>query len=154
GAARDRPRPAQPLRASPPARARTRPDRADLDPAALTASGRARPGAADEPDPGPRRRPPCGLADEATTRDPRPRAAGQAQGPRGRRPPDDALIARDRRGAAPPPLPAEAAAAPRDLRPLRRLDLGHLGERLLPLGPPRAARLVPQAPQLCLHRAD
>ena len=44
--------------------------------------------------------------------------------------------------------------APGDLRALRRLDLGHLGERLLPQRPARAARLVPQAAQLRLHRAD
>ena len=51
-------------------------------------------------------------------------------------------------------LQAEAAAAAGDLRPLRRLHLGHLGQRLLPLGPPRPARLVPQTAQLRLHRAD
>ena len=51
-------------------------------------------------------------------------------------------------------IPAEAAAAAGDLRPLRRLHLGHLGQRLLPLGPARPARLVPQTAQLRLHRAD
>ena len=51
-------------------------------------------------------------------------------------------------------LPAEAPSTAGDLRALRRLDLGHLGERLLPLGPARAPRLVPKAAQLRLHRAD
>ena len=45
-------------------------------------------------------------------------------------------------------------AATRDLRALRRLDLGEQRERLLPLGAARPARLVPQAAQLRLHRAD
>ena len=153
-AAADRPRPAQPLRAPPPPRARTRPDRAHLDPSPLAPAGRARPGAADQPDPGPGGGPPRRLADEAATGDPRPRAARAAQGPHGRRAAHDALLAGDRRRAAAPPLPAEAAAPTGDLRPLRRLDLGHLGQRLLPLGPPRPARLVPQTAQLRLHRAD
>ena len=74
-AAADRPRPADRLRAPPAARAGARPDRAHRDPAPLPPAGRARPGAADQPDPGPRRRPPRRLADEAAAGDPRPRAA-------------------------------------------------------------------------------
>ena len=53
-------------------------------------------------------------------------ARGPQPRPARRRPPDDAGLARDRRRPAPPALPAEAAAATRDLRPLRRLDLGEL----------------------------
>ena len=122
--------------------------------AALAAARRARPRAADEPDPGPRRRPPRGRPAQAPPGDARPRAA-RAPARRGRRhAPDDARLARDRRRAAAPALPAEAPAPAGDLRALRRLDLGHLGERLLPLGPARAPRLVPQAAQLRLHRAD
>ena len=79
---------------------------------------------------------------------------GRNRGRARRRPPHDEGLARDRRRAAAPPLPAEAAAPPRDLRPLRRLDLGEQRERLLPLGAARPARLVPQAPQLRLHRAN
>ena len=79
---------------------------------------------------------------------------GRRKGADGRRAADDARLAGDRRRAAAPALPAEAPAPARDLRPLRRLDLGHLGQRLLPLGPARPARLVPQAAQLRLHRAD
>ena len=79
---------------------------------------------------------------------------GRAQGPARRRAADDARLAGDRRRAAAPALPAEAPAAAGDLRPLRRLHLGHLGQRLLPLGPPRPPRLLPQAAQLRLHRAD
>ena len=107
-----------------------------------------------QPDPGPGRRAPGRLADEAAPGDPRPRAARPAQGTDGRRAAHDARLAGDRRRADAPALPAQAPAAARDLRPLRRLDLGHLGERLLPLGPARPARLVPQAAQLRLHRAD
>ena len=50
--------------------------------------------------------------------------------------------------------PPEAPAPPRDLRPLRRLDFRQQRQRLLPLGPARASRLVPEAAQLRLHRAD
>ena len=50
---------------------------------------------------------------------------GRSAGPRRRRAPDDARLARDRRRAAAPALPAEAPAPARDLRALRRLDLGH-----------------------------
>ena len=74
--------------------------------------------------------------------------------PRRRRAPDDADLAGDGRRAAAAALPAEAPAAARDLRALRRLDLGDLGERLLPQRPARPARLVPEAAQLRLHRAD
>ena len=79
---------------------------------------------------------------------------GRRKGRDGRRAADDARLAGDRRRADAPALPAEAPAPARDLRPLRRLHLGHLGQRLLPLGPARPARLVPQAAQLRLHRAD
>ena len=79
---------------------------------------------------------------------------GRRKGADGRRAAHDARLAGDRRRAAAAALPAEAPAAAGDLRPLRRLDLGHLGQRLLPLGPARPPRLVPQAAQLRLHRAD
>ena len=81
-------------------------------------------------------------------------ARGRARGRAGRRATHHAGLARDRRRAAPPAVPAEAPAPSRDLRPLRRLDLGELSKRLLPLRAARAARLVPQAAQLRLHRAD
>src|SRR4029079_11517015 len=103
-------------------------DRADRDPPPLAAAGRARPGAADQPDPGPRRRPPRGLADEAPPGDPRARAARPPQGTDGRRAADDARLAGDRRRAAAAALPPEAPAPARDLRALRRLHLGHLGQ--------------------------
>ena len=48
---------------------------------------------------------------------------------------------------------APSGRGARNLRPLRRLDLGHLGQRLLPLGPPRPPRLFPETAQLRLHRA-
>ena len=80
-AAADRPRAAEPLRAPPAARARARPDRAHRDAAPLAPAGRARPGAADQPDPGPGRRPPRRRADEAAAGDPRARAARPPQGP-------------------------------------------------------------------------
>ena len=79
---------------------------------------------------------------------------GRRQGRNGRRAAHDARLTGDRRRAAAPALPAEAPAPARDLRPLRRLHLGHLGQRLLSLRPARPARLVPQAAQLRLHRAD
>ena len=75
GAAADRPRPADRLRAPPAARTGTRPDRADRDAARLAPAGRARPRPPHQPDPGPRRRPPRRLADEAPAGDARPRAA-------------------------------------------------------------------------------
>ena len=117
-------------------------------------AGRARPGAADEPHPGPRRGPPRRRPAEAPARDARARAARARAGRRRRHAPDDARLARDRRRAAAAALPPQAPAAPGDLRALRRLDLRHLGERVLPLGPARPPRLVPQAAQLRLHRAD
>ena len=127
GAAADRPRAAEPVRAPPAARARTRPDRAHPDPSPRAASGRARPRSADQPDPGSGGGPSRRLADEAAAGDARPGAARPLEEPGGRRAADDALLARDRRRPAPAPLQAEAAAAARDLRPLRRLHLGHLG---------------------------
>ena len=51
-------------------------------------------------------------------------------------------------------LPAAPAAQAGDLRALRRLDFGQFGLDLLPFGAPRPSRLVPQAAQLRLHRAD
>ena len=122
--------------------------------AAVAAAGRARPGAADEPDPGPGRRAPRGRPAQAPAGDARPRAARAPARRGGRHAADDARLAGDRRRAAAAALPAQAPAPARDLRPLRRLDLGHLGERLLPLGPARPPRLVSQAAQLRLHRAD
>ena len=142
------------LRAPPAPRARAGADRAHREAAAVAAARRARPGAADQPDPGPRRGPPRRRPAQAPAGDARPRAArAQARGDR-RHAPDDARLAGDRRRAAAAQVPAEAPAPAGDLRALRRLDLGHLGERLLPLGPARAPRLVPQAAQLRLHRAD
>src|SRR6202012_862957 len=132
-----RPRPADRLRAPPAARTRTRPDRADRDAAGLASAGGARPRPPHLPDPGPRRRPPRGLADEAPPGDARPRAARGEKGADGRRAAADAGLAGDRRRADAPALQPEAATAAGDLRPLRRLHLGHLGQRLLPLRPPR-----------------
>ena len=123
----------QAVRAPPAPRARAGADRADREAAALAAAGRARPGAADEPDPGPRRRPPRGRPAQAPAGDARPRAARAPPRRGGRHAADDARLARDRRRAAAAALPTEAPPPARDLRPLRRLDLGHLGERLLPL---------------------
>ena len=144
----------QAVRAPPAPRARAGADRAHREDAALAAARRARPGAADQPDPGPRRRPPRGRPAQAAAGDARPRAARAPARVGRRHAADDARLAGDRRRAAAAALPAQAPAAARDLRALRRLHLGHLGERLLPLGPARAARLVSQAAQLRLHRAD
>src|SRR5207247_8231456 len=71
-----------------------------------------------------------------------------------RRAPDDARLARHRRGAAAAQTPAEAPAPARNLRVVRRLHLGYLGQRLLPVRAPRPSRLLPKAAQLRLHRAD
>ena len=67
----------------------------------VAAARRARPGAADEPDPGPRRRPPRGRPAQAPAGDARPRAARAHAAARDRRhAADDARLARDRRRAA------------------------------------------------------
>ena len=52
---------------------------------------------------------------------------GRKRGLGRRRAAHDARLAGDRRRAAAPALPAQAPAPPRDLRALRRLDLGHVG---------------------------
>src|SRR4051812_10823789 len=85
-------------------------------PPALAATRGAGPDPAEQPRPGPDRRPPRGRPVEEADRHPRARAARANPRPSRRRPADDEGLARDRRGAAQPPLPAEAAAAPRDLR--------------------------------------
>jgi len=132
-AAADRPRPAQPLRAPPAPRARTRPDRAHRDPSLLAAAGRARPGAATNPTQD------LAAVHRAVSQMKR-RLATLGHEQRGRRKAQTVDVRRtmraslgDRRRADAPALPAEAAAATGDLRPLRRLDQRHLGQRLLPL---------------------
>ena len=84
----------------------------------------------------------------------RPRAARASQGSDRRRAPNDARLARNGRRTASAQASSQAPAPTRDLRAVRRLDLGHVGERLLPLGAARPARLVPKAAELRLHRAD
>ena len=92
-----------------------------------------RPRAAHQPDPGPDRGAPRRRPAQAPPGDARPRAA--------RAPPRrDVDVRRTMRasletGGVPLrlKLPAQAPPPPGDLRALRRLDLGHLGERLLPL---------------------
>src|SRR5581483_854849 len=133
--------------------ARARADRAHRQAAAVTAACGPRPRPADEPGPGPRRGPPRRGPAQAPPGDARARAARPRPRPRRGHPPDDASVARDRRRSAATEVPAQAAAAPGDLRALRRVHLGHLGERLLPLRPPRPPRRLPQAPQLRVHRA-
>ncbi len=151
--ARARPGGGAPIRAAPAPRAGAGDDRAHRQAAALAAAGRARPHSSHQPHPGPGRGAPRGRPAEAPDRHPGPRAAGAQQRADRGRAPHDALLAGDRRRAAAAALPAEAPAATRDLRPLRRLDLRQQRQRLLPLGAARAARLVPQAAQLRLHRA-
>ena len=150
-----RPRADPGVRAPPAARARAGADRANREDAAVAAARRARPGAADQPDPGPRRRPPRRRPAQAPAGDARPRAARaparRARSTCGGRCAPRSRPAACRCGCATGP---KRPRRPGDLRPLRRLDLGHLGERLLPLGPARAPRLVSQAAQLRLHRAD
>ena len=125
---------APPLRGAAAPRARARADRAHR--AACRRRGRwseldrALP---TRPAPGPRRGAPRRRAAQAPADD-----AGhentRPQAPRARRrAPHDARLARDRRRAGRPELPAAPPAAARDLRALRRLDVGHERERLLPL---------------------
>src|SRR3712207_8178583 len=63
------------------------------------------------------------------------------------------LVARDRRRTAIASLPAQAAATAGALRADRRLNLGHQRLGLLPVGAPRAARLVPEAAVVRVRRA-
>ena len=81
--------------------------------------------------------------------EPRGRAAPRAR----RRAPHDARVAADRRRAGRAQVPPAAPAAAGDLRAVRRLDARDRGLGLLPLGAARAARLVPQAALVRLHRA-
>ena len=91
------PRAAAALRAAPAPRARARDDRAHREPAAEAPADRARPRAADRPDPGPGGRAPGRRPAQAPAGHPGPRAQGpQAPRPR-RRPAHDAGLAADRR---------------------------------------------------------
>ena len=101
------------LRAPPAARARAGADRAHREDAAVASARRARPRAADEPHPGPRRRAPRGRPAQAAAGDARPRAARAPPGIGGRHAPDDARLAGDRRRAAAAALPAQAPAPAR-----------------------------------------
>ena len=103
-------------------------DRAHREAAAVPPAGRARPRAADQPDPGPRRGAPRRRSAQAPPRDARPRAARAAAAARAvdmRR----TMRASLETGGVPLrlTLPAEAPPPARDLRALRRLHLGHLG---------------------------
>ena len=150
-----RPRGHRPVRAPPAPRARARRHRARRALPPSAPAGRARPHAANQPGPGPRRRAPCGRAAEAQARHARPRASRAAQG----------TTAVDVRRTM--RISLETGGVPlrlkyRPKRPRRPeiyvlCDVStsrHLGQRLLPLGPARPPRLVSQAPQLRLHRAD
>ena len=115
---------------------------------------RARPRAALGPAAGPRRRAPRGRAAQAPARHPGPRDA-RAQAPRPRRrAAHDARVAADRRRPGRAQVPPAAAEAPRAVRAVRRLDLGHERVGLLPVGAARAARRVPQDALVRLRRAD
>ena len=131
------------------------PDRAHREAAARRGRCRARPRAADEPDPGPRRGPPRRRPAEAPPGDARARAARAAARPRsstcaGRCAPRSRPAA-CRCGCATGP---SARGGP-EIYVLCDVSTSVTSrERLLPLGAARAARLVPQAAQLRLHRAD
>ena len=152
--ARAHARPDPALRAAAAARARARADRAHAGAAAVAAAERARPRAALGAAAGPRRRAPRGRAAQAPARDPGPRDA-RAQAPRARRrAPHDARLAADRRRAGRAQVPPAPAQAPRALRALRRLDLGHERVGVLPERAARAARRVPQDALVRVRRAD
>ena len=146
-------RPAAALRAGAAARARARPDRAQSGAAAEARADRPRPLAAGRPGPGSGRRAPGRRAAAPAARLAGPRAA-RPQPPRARRRAgDDARLAADRRRAGAAEVPAAAAAATRAVRAVRRLDLGHQRQHVLPEHPARAARRVPQAALVRVHRA-
>ena len=142
------------VRAPGAARARAGADRAHAGPAALAPAARVRPRAADRRGPGPGGGPPYRRPAAQAARQPGPREPRAQQLGRGRRAPHDARLAADRRRAGRAALPPAPPAAARALHPLRRLDLGHERERLLPVRPARPARLVPQDALVRVRRAD
>ena len=120
----------------------------------LAPAGRARPRASDQPRPGPRVGAPRRRAAEAPDRHPRPRAARPPQGrawstcaapcaPRWRRAACRCGCATGRSAPAGPRSTCSATSRPRSAAPASSSSRAA-----------RAPRLVPQAAQLRLHRAD
>ena len=130
------------------------PDRAHRGAAARAAAQRARPRAAQRAAAGPRRRAPRRRPAQAPPEDPGPGAA-RAQAPRPRRrAQDDARVAGDRRRAGRPASTSRCArGARRSTCCATSRRQRHERERLLPLRPARAARLVSQDALVRLHRA-